>query len=57
MSNNPAIIMNIRYVHHATYCNGPKNSAPIPVIRQMDHIVAKMHRNAQKRKENGRHVW
>ena len=53
---NSVIIISIRYVHHATYCGGPKDN-PIPVIRQMDHSVAKMQRNAQKRKENGRHVW
>jgi len=54
---NTAIILSIRYIKHATYCGGPKDSDPIPVIRQMDHSVAKMQRNAQKRKENGRHVW
>ena len=57
MSNNHAIIMNIRYVHHATYCNGPKNSDPIAVIRQVHPQVAKAQRNAQKRELAGRYVW
>ena len=55
--NYPAIIMSIRYIKHATYCGGPKDSDPIAVSRQMDHIVAKMQRNSQKRELAGRHVW
>ena len=55
--NYPAIIMSIRYIKHATYCGGPKDSDPIAVIRQVHPQVAKAQRNAQKRELAGRYVW